>query len=197
MVNLQIMYEAGCGPELYQAQGKAHDCPDLTNELCPQCKKEYLRKHGFYNRYLIDIGFEGRIIIRRYYCRCCHKTVSLLPSFCHPKRTYSTLVIFKLLESFYMKLNAVCMAVIRFIAATGITVTRQLLRHYRRRIEENLNSLTMAVTEIYNLQAPPITEKTNTKEKVRQLLSNILYPQGDSLKIFERTRMSYLTQQAH
>jgi hypothetical protein len=195
LLSLQIMYDPVCGPALYQAQGKHHDFPDLTNDMCPQCKADYLRKHGFYGRYLIASDFEGEIIIRRYYCRECRKTVSLLPSFCHPRRTYSTLVIYKLLSAFYVDMCAVCIAVMNFIALTGIPVTRQLLRHYRRRMELNLTSLIMAMTDIYALRAPPVTEKTDTKEKVRQLLSSILYPQGDSLKIFERTRTSYLTHQ--
>jgi hypothetical protein len=90
---------------------------------------------------------------------------------------------------------AVCIAVLNFIALIGIPVTRQLLRHYRRRIESNLTSLIMAMTDLYALRAPPVTEKTDTKEKVRQFLSSILCPQGDSLKIFERTGASYLTHQ--
>jgi hypothetical protein len=189
------MFDAGIGPELYQAQGKGYDFPDMTTELCPQCKSEYLKKHGFYERYLITIGFEGEIIIRRYYCRNCHKTVSLLPSFCHPKRTYSTLVIIKFLAEFYVKMTAACMAAINFLAATGVECTRQLLLHYRKRIEKNLNGLVMAITDIYALRAPPVTEKINTREKVRQLFLHINHPEDDSLKIFERTRTTYLTPQ--
>jgi hypothetical protein len=189
------MYHAACDPALYQAQGKSHDFPDLMYDLCPQCKGDYLRKHGFYSRYLITLNFEGEIIIRRYYCRECKRTVSLLPSFCHPKRTYSVLVIFKLIASFYIDMCAVSIAILNFIKGTGICVTRQLLRHYRRRIEFNLNSLVMAVTDIYNLRTPPVTEKTAIKERVRQFLSCILCPQEDSLKIFTRTRTSYLTHQ--
>jgi hypothetical protein len=192
---MQIMYEAGCSATMYQAQGKAHDFPDLTNDLCPQCKADYLKKHGYYNRYLITLDFEGIIMIRRYYCRECKKTVSLLPSFCHPKRTYGILVIYKLLSAFYIELKKVCMAITAFITATGIQVTRQLLHHYRHRIERNLNNLVMAITDIYTLDAPPVTEKTEAKEKVRQFLSQILCPQGDSLKIFKRTRTTYLTHQ--
>ena len=163
--------------------------------MCAQCKRNYLKKYGFYERYLITIGFEGAILIRRYYCRTCHRTVSLLPSFCHPKRTYSILVIIGLLTEFYVKMSAVCQAVINFLIATGVECTRQLLLHYRRRMEKNLNSLVMAIIDIYGLRSPPVTEKLDVKRKVRQLLSNILKPQDVSLKIFERTRTTYLTSQ--
>ena len=195
-LKLQIMYDAGCSPQLYQAQGKSHDFPDMTAELCPQCKGEYLKKHGFYERYLIVIGFEGKIIIRRYYCSHCKRTVSLLPSFCHPKRTYGTQVIILLLKEFYSKMQAVCIAVSSFYISTGVECSRQLLLHYRRRIEKNLNSLIMTITDIYALQSPPVTEQADTKLRVKQFLSHIQQPPEDSLKIFKRTRTTYLTPQA-
>ena len=192
---MQKIFETGHSPKSYQAQEKSFDFPDMTADLCPQCKGGYLKKHGFYKRYLITIGFEGEIIIRRYYCPECHKTVSLLPSFCHPKRTYGVLAIFGLLVSFYVKLRTVCLAVACFFEENRVECSRQLLRHYRRRIEKNLNSLVMAITDINKMQSPPVTEKTGIKEKVRQFLSNILEPQETSFKIFERTRTTYLTLQ--
>ena len=193
---MQKMFDAGCDPEMYQAQGKGHNFPDMTGELCPQCRGEYLKKHGFYSRQLVTIEFEGIIIIRRYYCHACGKTVSLLPSFCHPKRTYGILVIIRLLVEFYIKMGTVCQIAANFLAATGVECTRQLLLHYRKRIEKNLNSLAMAITEIYSMGSPPVTEKSDTRKKVGQLLSNILKPQETSLKIFELTRATYLTKQA-
>jgi hypothetical protein len=190
------MFDAGCNPILYESQGKAFDFPDMTTDPCPQCKYDYMRKHGYYERYLITIGFEGIIKIRRYYCRSCKRTVSLLPSFCHPKRGYGILAIYGLLTEFYVKMTAVNQAVLNILASTGVAMSRQLLLHYRRRIEKNLNILIMAVTEIYSLRAPPVTEKSGAKEKARQLLPFISSPQDDSLKIFERTRTTYLTLQA-
>ena len=189
---MQIMYEAKCGPKLYQAQGKGYDFPDLTNELCHQCKGDYLQRYGFYGRYLITIGFEGEIIIRRYYCRVCKKTISLLPSFCHPKRTYGTQAIMEFLKAFYEKIVTVCMAVLHIAATTGIECTRQLLLHYRKRIEKNINILIMEITEIYGLKTPPVTGEINHK-KVRQLLPYIKKPLEDSLTIFQRTGTTYLT----
>ena len=195
VVKIQQIFDAGCSPALYQMQGKTYDFPDMTQELCPHCKADYLKKHGFYERYLITVGFEGEITIRRYCCHECRKTVSLLPSFCHPMRTYGILAIFGVLKEFYVKMSAACLAVARFLAATGVEITRQLLRHYRRRIEQNSNSLAMTVTGIYALKEPLITTTTNMRRKVRQLLSFIKCPQDDSLKIFKQTRTTYLTPQ--
>jgi hypothetical protein len=165
----------------------------MTIVLCPHCRKDYLKKHGFYGRYLVTVSFEGEIMIRRYCCPECRKTVSLLPSFCHPRRTYGILAIIGLLSEFYVKMKAACLAVTSFFLETGVECSRQLLRQYRRRIEQNLNSLAMTITDVHGLKEPPITEKTNMRGKVRQLLSVIESPQDDSLKIFKRTRTTYLT----
>ena len=52
---------------------------------CPQCQAaQGLTAHGFYRRSLVDAGFDGWIRVRRYLCRCCKRTVSLLPQFALP-----------------------------------------------------------------------------------------------------------------
>lgn len=49
---------------------------------CPQCgSKQPLTGHGFYRRTLVDPVFDGAIRVRRYLCRSCKRTVSLLPEF--------------------------------------------------------------------------------------------------------------------
>ena len=49
---------------------------------CPQCAASRpLTAHGFYQRTLEDVGFEGVIRVRRYLCASCQRTVSLLPEF--------------------------------------------------------------------------------------------------------------------
>jgi len=52
---------------------------------CPQCSAPCpLRGHGFYTRTVVDIAFNGMVRVRRYLCRCCWRTVSLLPEFALP-----------------------------------------------------------------------------------------------------------------
>jgi hypothetical protein len=52
---------------------------------CPLCQvKHPLNAHGFYSRSLVDVDFEGFIRVRRYLCRFCQRTVSLLPEFVLP-----------------------------------------------------------------------------------------------------------------
>ncbi len=54
-------------------------------DLCPQCQARCpLIAHGFYSRTLVDVAFDGRIPVRRYVCRFCKRTVSLLPDFALP-----------------------------------------------------------------------------------------------------------------
>ena len=57
---------------------------------CPQCEARHpLTGHGFYRRTLVDIAFEGIIRVRRYLCRSCKRTVSLLPEFALPWLRFS------------------------------------------------------------------------------------------------------------
>jgi hypothetical protein len=61
---------------------------------CPQCEANRpLTAHGFYTRTLVDIAFDGTIRVRRYLCRCCKRTVSLLPEFALPYLRFGVLVI--------------------------------------------------------------------------------------------------------
>jgi len=61
---------------------------------CPQCEaKHRLTGHGFYRRTLVDAAFDGIIRVRRYLCRSCKRTVSLLPEFALPWLRFSISVI--------------------------------------------------------------------------------------------------------
>ena len=61
---------------------------------CPQCQTQHsLIAHGFYSRTLVDARFDGSIRVRRYLCRCCQRTVSLLPEFALPYLRFSVSVI--------------------------------------------------------------------------------------------------------
>lgn len=52
---------------------------------CPQCpSKKPLTGHGFYQRTIEDANFDGVIRIRRYRCKACKCTTSMLPGFALP-----------------------------------------------------------------------------------------------------------------
>jgi hypothetical protein len=57
---------------------------------CPQCQTPHsLIAHGFYSRTLVDAGFDDSIRVRRYLCRSCKRTISLLPEFALPYLRFS------------------------------------------------------------------------------------------------------------
>lgn len=63
-------------------------------DSCPQCPAGCpLIAHGFYSRTLVDVAFDGVIRVRRYLCRLCKRTVSLLPDFALPYLRFSLSVI--------------------------------------------------------------------------------------------------------
>jgi hypothetical protein len=79
---------------------------------CPQCQAKCpLTAHGFYCRTLVHVELEGWIRVRRYLCRYCKRTVSLLPEFALPYLRFSLSVISlflvaRLLESCTLKAAA-------------------------------------------------------------------------------------------
>jgi hypothetical protein len=132
--------------------------------------------------------FAGFLLIRRYICKECKRTVSLLPSFAHPGRAYGIEPAIKALTDFYALGKRVCETV------SGSVFSRQLLRWARIRIEQNINMLIMEITGILSLRAPPVTE-TGIKKRVGQFFLCIRSFKAEdiSLKIFELTHKSYLS----
>jgi hypothetical protein len=78
-----------------QQYAEAISDPDRYRpDHCPQCEaKQPLAGHGFYRRTLADPAFDGVIRVRRYLCRLCKRTVSLLPQFALPWLRFSLTVI--------------------------------------------------------------------------------------------------------
>jgi hypothetical protein len=67
---------------------------------CPQCAARHpLTAHGFYHRTLVDGEFDGIIPVRRYLCRACRRTVSLLPEFILPYLRFSLAIIARFLQA--------------------------------------------------------------------------------------------------
>jgi hypothetical protein len=73
-------------------ESSAADCYRL--DRCPLCHaRSCLLAHGFYWRTLVDKDFDDSIPVRRYLCRHCRRTVSLLPDFVLPYLRHSTVII--------------------------------------------------------------------------------------------------------
>jgi len=80
---MQIIHDFKITAKKYYELGQNNDF--LHPEECPHCHDQ-LQKHGFYHRYVITI--DGKcylILIRRYKCQHCGRTVSILPAFLFPR----------------------------------------------------------------------------------------------------------------
>ena len=63
-------------------------------DRCPLCRaRACFVAHGFYYRTLVHVEFDDSIPIRRYLCRLCRRTVSLLPDFILPYLRHSIVII--------------------------------------------------------------------------------------------------------
>ena len=79
---MQILHNFHISIKKYYELGIENDFPIVTE--CPFCH-DLLYKHGFYQRYVITSQKRNyRILIRRYKCHHCGRTVSILPSFLFP-----------------------------------------------------------------------------------------------------------------
>jgi hypothetical protein len=189
------MFDPGCRPEEYQSQGKEYNFPNLTKDLCPQCKKVLLKLHGFYSRWLDEIDFSGEILIRRYLCNKCGKTVSLLPSFAHPKMAYGMKFIVTMLVRFFKSETSLEQFLKTLFEDTGLSCSRQLLRLFRIRFEKNLNRLIMEATALLRPKTPIVTvPEAEKRKRARQFLEYILSfdPEDVSRKLFERSGTTFL-----
>lgn len=193
---MQKIFEVNVLPAIYQKQGKSFSFPDLTYTLCPHCHKQHLHRHGFYHRYLIAKGFEGFIRIRRYICRICGRTVSILPWFCHPRRTYSMEFIHYSLSKFFDWSGTMASFIRNFTLSYGIPFTRQLLYQYRKRILKNCNHILMELIRQFHPNEL-ISTSPNTKKRVKDALEFIetaaRTPFSVSMDMFSHGFRTYLT----
>lgn len=80
---MQILHP--CAGSIQQYSEAISDPDRYRPDHCPQCQaKQPLAGHGFYQRTVVDVTFDGVIRVRRYLCRLCKRTVSLLPEFALP-----------------------------------------------------------------------------------------------------------------
>ena len=77
---MQILHPFSGSVQQYTEQ--LSDPDRFRPSYCPQCQiRRPLTAHGFYTRTLTDVAFDGLLRVRRYLCRACKRTVSLLPEF--------------------------------------------------------------------------------------------------------------------
>ncbi len=117
---------------------------------CPQCEaKDPLIGHGFYRRTLVDVAVDGIIRVRRYLCRSCKRTVSLLPDFALPWLRFSVSVIALFLAARLLH-GLTLVAAARAAAQIGMPYQRG--QFWIRRFQKQAPALSLALVP---LAAPP------------------------------------------
>ncbi len=83
---MQIIIRVGCTPEVYSAAQRHSAIP--PPKKCPNCgQTRSLVSLGYYQRWLSGVDTPIlRLLIRRFRCRVCGRSVSLLPDFAQPYR---------------------------------------------------------------------------------------------------------------
>jgi hypothetical protein len=150
--HVQILFNTEDTPQSYaEGNGKFPDAP----EKCPHkgCHTPIkMRKHGFYERYIVGFEFVGKISVRRYICPMCGRTVSMLPSFCVPRLQYGVeVIILALLTA--MQHNSTRYAGTRWHERPP-TLTRRHLIYYRKRAMQNRGHIQL----VLNLMSPEFVE---------------------------------------
>ncbi len=113
---------------------------------CPQCEvKRPLTGHGFYRRTLVDATFDGVIRVRRYLCRSCKRTVSLLPDFVLPWLRFSISVIALFLAA--RLLNGLTLATAARAAAQTV-MPYQRGQFWIRRFQKQAPALSLALVPL-------------------------------------------------
>lgn len=117
---------------------------------CPQCQVQHsLTAHGFYSRTLVDTGFDGSIRVRRYLCRFCKRTVSLLPEFALPYLRFSIPVLSLFLIARLLQGTTLAAAA---VAAAQAAMPYQRGQFWVRRFRRHASALCAALAA---LAAPP------------------------------------------
>lgn len=113
---------------------------------CPQCAaKQSLTGHGFYCRTLVDLAFDGVIRVRRYLCRICKRTVSLLPEFALPWLRFGISVIALFLAARMLKVLTLVAAA---RAAAQTVMPYQRGQFWIRRFQKQAPALSLALVPL-------------------------------------------------
>ena len=149
-----------------QQYSEAISDPDRYRpDHCPQCAaKQSLIGHGFYRRTLVDPAFDGVIRVRRYLCRLCQRTVSLLPEFALPWLRFSLTVISLFLVARLLRgLTLVAAA----LAASQAAMPYQRGQFWIRRFRKQAPALGVALAPL----AAPVTAPDFVVRALRMLES--------------------------
>lgn len=160
---MQIIHDFGLSICEYIEHGENRSFPVFL--FCPICNaQKKLGAHGFYYRNVVLISGCFVASIRRFYCSCCGKTVSLLPSSLLPYFQHPLLFILEELHAHFSKLKSEFMAYL------------QLRQFFVCRFLKNLNRIEAFFRDFGFLGALPPPER----EKATNLIDMIASPSPET-----------------
>jgi ribosomal protein S27AE len=170
---MQQIFNAGCNVQEYYKMQRNFPFPKPPDK-CPNCGKYCrMKKHGYYRRNYFSKTFSGKILIRRYLCSKCKKTLSFLPSFCQPFFQYSPGDFMDILHQSFSRntsLDVFCSEIRNKFP--NLSFFRQHIRFYLNRIAKKLNTIKMYLRDI-NIKVKLPCSEAASGEKVRDVLDNI------------------------
>ncbi len=98
---MQMLYPfRGSIQQYIEGIGSIEEANRCRPASCPQCEsKQPLVCHGFYRRTVVELEWDGVIRVRRYLCKACRRTVSLLPEFVLPYLRFAIVVMAAFLKA--------------------------------------------------------------------------------------------------
>ena len=151
---MQLIHDFNISPIQYYLNGKNNVFPVV--ERCPHCN-DIMIKNGFYKRFVITVdGKSYLLFIRRYRCKHCNHTVSILPSFLLPLFQRSLKAIFKCLAEYFLY--------------GSYYLNRRQVHLYCRRFRENLSGIICFFRESINTM---LIFKEDGKKKAIKLIKMI------------------------
>lgn|GEM_PF-4810072 len=149
---------------------------DNRPEVCHNCRGTKFHGHGWRRRYVHHNGQDLHILIQRFKCCNCSRTVTILPSFLTRKFIRSVDdILSHVRNSFYGLKN---------------TVARQVSTFYRRRFLRHLSSLIMLLN--FHGAHLSLPEKENEKAIKAIETAQVQFPNSLSESFFRNTNKHFM-----
>lgn len=190
---MQQIFYTTASPEEYQHMGKNFPFPVPDSCPNPECLvKVPPQKHSFYKRNAIDANFSGRILIRRYYCKHCGKTISYLPSFCLPYFQYTVEIILTAL-CYVLDSNHSLRACLELLNYLGWAPSH--LQFYVRHFLNNLNRIKVGLRQLIpGISLPPDKQdkRKGAQEVLRIVTTGFPQIQTFATRFYTQCRYSFM-----
>ncbi len=148
---MQILHPLGGSPQEYLET--LQDPHRWRPTKCPQCDGcESLTAHGFYERSVVDLSFDGVIRICRYLCLLCRRTISLLPEFLLPYLRFSIPMVGRFLKARLLDGQTLKEAA---VSAGLADMPYQRGQHWIRRIVKTAAALAAALVALTKVDPAP------------------------------------------